>query len=472
METGTEVETRIRPLTPAMINKIAAGEVIERPASVVKELLENSLDALATRIDVEVVAGGTELIRIVDNGEGIHADDLPLAVASHATSKLQEADDLFRVHTMGFRGEALASIAEVSSFRIRSRRAEAHHGAELSVDAGRAGAPCPCGCPPGTLIEVRSLFLNTPVRRKFLKAQSTEFAHIAEQFTRVALANPHLYMSLRHGEKRVHELPVTPSVRDRLELFYGRELADDLIEIEADTGVARLWGYVAPPRHSKSTRKGQYLFLNGRYIQDRSLQHALGEAYRGLLMVGRQPIAFLFLEVPPDQVDVNVHPTKSEVRFRDAPSLYRLLLGTLRTRFLGLNFEAPLHMSRPTGLTLQATDPDRQREVQQELVAWATQQLDRWPDSSPVGESSSHELIVHSREELLHTSHREPTDGPGALSGEVQHKSDFADEPADAGTSLSVSGPEARRQPLPVSGDVRAPCRCMTVTWLSRPGAD
>ena len=178
-----DVSSRIEPLSAALVNKIAAGEVIERPANVVKELLENAVDALAGRIEVDIEAGGSELIRVTDDGEGIHPDDLVLAVSSHATSKLREADDLFRVHTLGFRGEALASIAEVSRFRIRSRQPEPLEGYELSVDAGTQGAPQPCGCPVGTSVEVRQLFLNTPVRRKFLKTQSTEFGHIAEQFT-------------------------------------------------------------------------------------------------------------------------------------------------------------------------------------------------------------------------------------------------------------------------------------------------
>ncbi|MCA9079526.1 MAG: DNA mismatch repair endonuclease MutL, partial [Planctomycetaceae bacterium] len=321
-----EAGTRIQQLTQSVINKIAAGEVIERPASVAKELLENSVDALATRIDLEVEQGGTELIRIVDDGEGIHPDDLLLAVASHATSKIHDADDLFHVQTMGFRGEALASISEVSKFRIRTRPADQLTGLEMEVDGGQIGTPRPCGCPPGTQIEVRQLFFNTPVRRKFLKTQSTEFGHLSEQFTRIALAHPNLHMTLRHNGKQVYDLPATHDLKERLGLFFGGELADQLIAVEGEYGGARLWGYVAHPSQHKATRKGQYLFLNGRWIQDRSLQHALTEAFRGLLMVGRHPVAFLFLELSPDQVDVNVHPTKAEVRFQDSQTLYRLVL--------------------------------------------------------------------------------------------------------------------------------------------------
>lgn len=380
--------SRIRPLDASVVNQIAAGEVIERPASVVKELLENSIDALATRIEVDVEAGGIESIRIVDDGEGIHPEDLPLAVASHATSKLRSAEDLFRVHTLGFRGEALASIASVSRMRIRTRRVDALAGVEVEVERGVIGQPQPCGCPPGTQIEIRQLFHSTPVRRKFLRTPATEFGYVAEQFTRIALAHPRLHVTLRHNGRVVHELPATNRLLDRLRLFFGAELADDLIEVESEAHGVRLWGYVAHPRHSKSTRKGQHLFLNGRFIQDRALQHALGEAYRGLLMTGRYPVAFLFLEMPPELVDVNVHPTKAEVRFLDGQQPYRQLLSTLRTRFLGMDLEGTIRIPGAAGehvrgggaaaggsgtLTLAPprVDPQRQRELQSEFAEWA-----------------------------------------------------------------------------------------------------
>ncbi len=336
--------SRIQQLSASIVNKIAAGEVIERPASVVKELLENSLDALATRIEVDVMAGGSELLRIVDDGEGIHPDDLLLAITSHATSKIRSADDLFEVQTMGFRGEALASVAEVSRLRIRTRPADQPHGMELTVDLGKVSPPRECGCPLGTQIEIRNLFENTPVRRKFLKTVSTEFSHISEQFARVALANPRLHMVLRHNDKPVYELPASDKPLDRLKLFFGRDLTDGLIPVESSHSGVRMWGYVGHPNSSKSSRKQQYLFLNGRWIQDRSLQYALTEAYRGLLMVGRQPVAFLFIELPPDRVDVNVHPTKIEVRFQDGQQLFRQLLSMIRTTFLGLDLQSQLRV--------------------------------------------------------------------------------------------------------------------------------
>ncbi len=333
---------RIRQLEPTVINKIAAGEVLERPANAVKELLENSVDALATRIEVDVGQGGNQYIRVVDDGEGIAEDDLPLAVASHATSKIRSADDLFHVHTLGFRGEALASIAAVSDLTIRSRTAQSDSGGELRVRFGQVEPVRPCGTPPGTLVEVRDIFGNTPVRRKFLKSTATEFGHVTEQFARIAIAHPRLHMVLRHNGKPVYDLPATDRLIDRLALFFGRKLAEKLIWVESEVGDTRMWGYVAHPSESKATRKGQYMFLNGRWIQDRALQHALSEAYRGLVMVGRHPIAFLFVELPADQVDVNVHPTKVEVRFRDSQALYRQLLSMLRTQFLKMDLPSPM----------------------------------------------------------------------------------------------------------------------------------
>ncbi len=381
--------TRINQLSPSVINRIAAGEVIERPASVVKELMENSVDALSNRIEVDIVDGGAELIRISDDGEGIHPDDLLLAVTTHATSKLSEADDLFSVQTMGFRGEALASIAEVSHFRLRSRQAGNDAGMELEVNGGVISAPRECGCPLGTTIEVKQLFFNTPVRRKFMRSSGTELGHICEQFTRIALANPRLHLVLRHNQKVVYELPATDKLLDRLRLFYGAQLADQLIWVETTLNNYRVWGYVAHPSQSKATRKGEYLFLNGRWIQDRTLQHSLTEAYRGLLMVGRYPITFLFLEMPPSEVDVNVHPTKAEVRFQDSQTLFRLLLSALRTKFLGMNLESQIKV--PTASSAEpkpqpTPEPQRPLPLREELNSWASSQFGG--SQSPLATSS------------------------------------------------------------------------------------
>src|SRR5437764_1748357 len=334
----------IRQLPPSVVNKIAAGEVIERPASVVKELLENSVDAGATRIDVALGQGGTDLIRVVDNGWGIAADDLPLAVASHATSKIATADDLFRVGTFGFRGEALASIAEVSHLMIRSRLASDDSGHEVEVVGGLRREIAPCGCPIGTSIEIRNLFYNTPVRRKFLRASQTEIGHATEAFTRIALGQPGIHFTLRHNDKLLFDLPPAAQWRERIAAIFGRDLESTLIPLDNRDGDVRLFGFAADPEHSRANNRLQYVLLNGRFIRDRSLQHALSEAYRGLLLGGRFPIAFLRLEVPSDAVDVNVHPTKLEVRFADSGRIYALLLGTIRKKFLATDLTARVRL--------------------------------------------------------------------------------------------------------------------------------
>lgn len=443
--------SRIHRLDTSVVNKIAAGEVIERPANVVKELLENSLDALASRIEVDIEAGGGELIRIVDDGEGIHPDDLLLAVTAHATSKIASADDLFRVQTMGFRGEALASIAEVSRLRIRSRQSGAATGHEIASDCGTISPPQPCGCPVGTQIEVRQLFANTPVRRKFLKSIATEFGYVSEHFTRIALAQPRLHLVLRHNGKVVFELPGTQQMLDRIRLLFGNELADNLIPVESESHGVRMWGYVGHPSVSKSTRKSQNLFLNGRWIQDRSLQHALTEAYRGLLMIGRQPVAFLFLEVPAEIVDVNVHPTKTEVRFADSQALFRQLLSMLRTKFLSLNFESPMHLPTSTGGGFSpAGAGPRPRGVE----------LQAWSPSRPIGAGSSSTGSPSPRDSLWSQPARPPAELPRI--GDDEPASDLAasespnfktqpSEPASDLASFAVSQSPAS-ETLPTLG--------------------
>jgi DNA mismatch repair protein MutL len=362
----------ILQLPPSVVNKIAAGEVIERPASVVKELLENSVDAGATRIDVALAAGGMDLIRVSDNGCGIQREQLPLAIASHATSKIRDADDLFRVGTFGFRGEALASISEVSQLTIRSRPLDAEEGATIEVNGGVRSAIVPCGTPTGTTIEICNLFFNTPVRRKFMRAVQTEIGHCSEAFTRIALAHPGVHFRLQHNERLIFDLPATDSWRERIGACFGRDIEGALIPIENHDGDVHLYGFVADPQHSRGNNRMQYLLLNGRAIRDRSLQHALGEAYRGLLLTGRYPIGFLRLEMPADVVDVNVHPTKLEVRFQDSGRLYSLVLGTLRKKFLATDLTA--RVGRPTAADddpASAHDSQAAAVHRQELVDWA-----------------------------------------------------------------------------------------------------
>lgn len=352
---------RICRLSPSVVTKIAAGEVIERPASVVKELLENSVDAGSRRIDIEIEQGGADLIRVVDDGCGISRDDLSLAFASHATSKLKDADDLFRIATMGFRGEALASIGGVARVTLQSRLTAELAGAELSCTGGELGPLRDWNGSPGTRIEVRQLFYNTPVRRKFLRTPATEMGHISETFTRLALAHPELHLTLRHNGKDVFEVPGSLGLLDRLGLFFGQEVKDRLYAVEHEQGPARLTGYIGDPACERGNGRMQYLFINRRWFRDRGLQHALQEAYRGLLMTGRYAVAFLFLELPADQVDVNVHPTKSEVRFRDGGALHSFMLHAVRRRLQAANLTARLHAPPPLSSPSSGNQPDLPR---------------------------------------------------------------------------------------------------------------
>jgi DNA mismatch repair protein MutL len=335
----------IQQLSQQVINQIAAGEVIERPASVVKELLENSIDAGAKRIDIAIVKGGVESIKISDDGCGIENDQLVLAATSHATSKIRDTQELFSVATMGFRGEALASIGSVSHMRISSRAENADAGAQLEINGGTFSAIEPCGMPIGTAVEIRDLFYNTPVRRKYLRTTQTEMSHIVEAFARVALAHCDVHFILRHNDKVVHDLPCTNNWCQRIGHFFGQEIEQSLIPIESSDGDVSISGFVADPTQSRGNNKLQYLFLNKRHIKDRSLQHALGEAYRGLLLTGRYPIGFLKLIVPTQWVDVNVHPAKLEVRFQDASRIYSQLLGTIREKFLTTDLTAKARLA-------------------------------------------------------------------------------------------------------------------------------
>ena len=335
---------RIHKLPVSVVNRIAAGEVVERPASAVKELLENALDASPSRVDVALEQGGIALVRVVDDGGGIEADDLPLAVTAHATSKLRVAEDLEHIETLGFRGEALASIGEVARLVIRSRTPHGT-GASLTVDGGRAGEVMPEGCGVGTTVEVHQLFGNVPARRAFLRAPQTEWSHSSEAFVRTALAHPGVAMSLSHNGRRIHDLAAVTAWRDRIGGLFGASLGGRLIEITADDGEISLRGLVGRPEDDMAGTRLQHLFVAGRPFRDRSILHAVQEGYRGLLLSGRQPIVFLSFDMPTDMVDVNVHPAKMEVRFREPARLYRLVLSAIRTAFLqhdmGTSLKAP-----------------------------------------------------------------------------------------------------------------------------------
>ncbi len=335
----------IQPLPANVVDRIAAGEVVERPASVVKELVENALDAGATQVTVEIDEGGRSLIRVVDDGGGIPHDELPLAFAQHATSKVRDDRELEAVATMGFRGEALASIGSVSRARILSRHGDAA-AYELSDDGGDVGAVRPAAGNAGTTVEVRDLFFNTPARRKFLKAAGAESGQVTEVVTRLALARPDVSFTYIRDGRTVAEWPAVGAV-ERLLVGWPGEYRERAIRVDVDEHGWRLRGIVGLPEHAATHARHQHFYVNRRAIRDRSLQHALREAYRGLIEPGRQPAAVLMLDVPVGGVDVNVHPTKSEVRFRESGRAWGLVHSAVREALLAADL-APVATLRPS----------------------------------------------------------------------------------------------------------------------------
>ena len=325
----------IQPLPDTLINQIAAGEVVERPASVVKELVENALDAGATRIDLDLEEGGVRLIRVRDDGGGMPADELPLAVSRHATSKIASLDDLESVATLGFRGEALPSIASVSRMRLTTRRPADAHGAELRIEGGRVGEVAPGSHPPGTTVEVRDLFYNVPARRKFLRAERTELGHIEEWLRSLALARPDVELRVSHNGKASRRYRAFDRSGgalfsgERLLETLGEEFSKHALRIENEGAGLRLHGWVAQPAYSRASADQQYLYVNGRSVRDRSVAHAVKQAFADVMYHGRQPAYVLFLSLDPTRVDVNVHPAKHEVRFRDARLVHDFVYRTL-----------------------------------------------------------------------------------------------------------------------------------------------
>ncbi len=349
---------RIRVLTDQVANQIAAGEVVDRPASVVKELLENALDAGATRIRIEVEGGGRKLIRIVDNGCGMVRDDALLAFERHATSKLRTSDDLLAIATLGFRGEALPSIASISRLDLETRAAEEPAGTRVEIVGGRMHRVEDAGLPPGTTIAVRDLFFNTPARRKFLKSETTELSHVTALVTHYALAHPDKHFELHSATHALLQAPPVAQPADRIFQIFGRETLDHLLPIAAEVdlervglpapppwkqdedyeppvpGHLRLSGFTSKPELEKLNRNSIYSFVNRRLVRDRLLLHAVSEAYRNILPPTSFPVVLLFLELPPEEVDVNVHPAKTEVRFRQPSFVHDFVRDTLRNKIV------------------------------------------------------------------------------------------------------------------------------------------
>jgi len=331
----------IRVLPELLISQIAAGEVVERPASVLKELLENALDAASSAIQITLEQGGAKRVQVEDDGTGIPRDELPLALARHATSKIHSLDELEAVATLGFRGEALASIASVSQLTISSRTAASPHAYAIRAEGPTIGEVEPTARAQGTTVSVNDLYFNTPARRKFLRTEATELAHCDETFRRIALAHPEHAFTLRHNGRVSHALRRAP-LGDRVAALLGREVLEASLPVEAGTGALRLYGLAGSPRIARARSDMQYFFVNGRFVRDRVLAHAAREAWRELLHGERQPVYVLFLEIDPHGVDVNVHPAKTEVRFRESGAVHQFVLQALSRALAPGAGEAPV----------------------------------------------------------------------------------------------------------------------------------
>ncbi len=343
----------IRPLPPLVVNQIAAGEVVERPASVVKELVENAIDAGATRIEIAIEQGGRQLVRVTDNGTGISLEQLVLAVTAHATSKIESTEDLGAIATLGFRGEALASIAAVSRMTLVSRTADCDEAGRLDVHGDTVTGPQPASGPPGTTVTVRDLFFNTPARRKFMRAAATETARTTRTVEMLALAHPEIGLSLSCDGRVTIELPPDQGQRRRVLDVVGPELDGELLAFSLSEHGLVISGLAGRPGIARGTARHQIVLLNGRPISDRSITHAIKEAYRGLIDPGRHPTIVLFMELDPQQVDVNVHPTKAEVRFRMPSMVHAAVLTAIRSRLreadLTPSFELQRVVASPAG---------------------------------------------------------------------------------------------------------------------------
>ena len=379
--------SRINVLDDNMINMIAAGEVIERPASVVKELLENSIDAGAKKITLAVEDGGRRMICVTDDGFGMDAKDISLAFTPHATSKIKNSDDLFNISTLGFRGEALASIAAVSEVTITSRTPDAIEANTLSIDCGDSAGVKPTSGAVGTTIEVRNLFYKLPARRKFLRTANTEMSHINEQFTRIALSHRELDLTLINNGRQVQRLVANQPLGDRITALFSKMTSADLLETESEEKGLKVYALLGRPAAARATSKFQYVFLNGRFIRDKFIAHAVKEAYRGLIEPNKYPVAFLFLQLDTGDFDVNVHPTKAEVRFTNSNLIHSQVLAVLREKLLSTNLDVNVHLSANSPTLVENGGVQGDQEHRQERIRKAM--ADFFKNQKPSGGSGA-----------------------------------------------------------------------------------
>jgi DNA mismatch repair protein MutL len=374
------VNQHIQMLPDHVINKIAAGEVIERPASVMKELVENAIDAGATQVDVEVVQGGSQLIAVSDNGSGMNRDDALLSIERHATSKIRTAEEVEAVATLGFRGEALSSIAAVSRFTLVTRPAAELSGTEIHISGGKLQDVLDAGCPPGTRFEIRNLFFNVPARRKFLRTEATELAQIRQLFAVYALAHPETGLTFTSDGREMYNLPGGSNLADRITALYSPGFLSHLRKLDFEADGVKISGFAGLPQTGRKDRSDQYIFINGRPASAPVIHHALNEAYHAVLARGRYPSAFIFITVPPTQVDVNVHPAKKEVRFRHPAAVRDAVIAAVQK---ALALEAPEAARREPAFKFEAPRPAPTVHKQHELKIEVQQAALNVPPSDP-----------------------------------------------------------------------------------------
>lgn len=439
---------RILLLSDALVDQIAAGEVVERPASVVKELVENALDADAHRIRVEVRDGGAALIAVTDDGTGMSPAELPMALQRHATSKLRSAADLMRIGSFGFRGEALPAIASVSRFRIVSRARGADHGYEIVSEGGHFKSEREAGGPEGTRIEVADLFGSVPARRKFLKRPGTEWGHIADWLARLALVRPDVHIETQRDDRKATVWPACKDTRDRIAMILSEDDAASLVELDyqpKETPGVRIHAFVSTPERTRPNGQGLYLFVNGRPVRDPLLRHALVHAYRDLLPRGRFPVGVLYAEVPPETVDVNVHPAKWEVRFTDPQSIHRAIRHAVREGMASRSWLGDMQV--PAGPTA-----DFSRNVSRQRGESGGGQ-----PTSTTSQSTTDDWIFARRNELV----QRVSDQGDSASPSYAETNEGAEEGDDLG-GLQVRGTRAESRPvpsfgaLPILGQLRA----------------
>lgn len=435
---------KIRLLPEALASQVAAGEVVERPASVVKELVENSIDAGATNIEILVQRGGISLIRVTDDGCGMNRDDALMSLERNATSKIRTKEDLAAIHTLGFRGEAVPSIASVSKFRLITREPDSLTGTEIIINGGKVISVKDCGEPAGTQIEARSLFYNLPARRKFLRTENTEYSHLEQVVKTQAIAHENIRFSLVRNDRLAFQLPATPSLRERIGGLVGNDLASRLLEVEPyEHKDIKVRGFIGPPGMGRSDRRQQLSFLNGRPVEAAIITRALREGYHTALMKGQYPVSFLFIKTDPTAVDVNVHPAKREVRFRDGFGVQDAIIEAVQHSLRA-------QMSRPVsgvGLTGSTRETPTVDAVQEDLIPAAEQRSPRkdWSDLGKTAEERNKSPKVE--EKLFTTREREraeasntgsPKSGKETIEGRVTDPTRLSEGP-----SISEPAPAA-----------------------------